>query len=808
MPNEAQSHPEQRAAVEARVLEAIADGKPLPDILTRIATTLEQLVDGWRVSILLLSPDGTTLRHGAAPSLPAAFVQAIDGARAGPMAGSCGTAVHRRSAVIVGDIATDPLWDAWRDVALRHGLRACWSLPVIDHHGDVLATFAVYHEAPARPEQPHLDLMARYAHVVRIALQHDRTQRQMRVSEQWFRSVFRDAAVGLAVADTDGRLTETNLAYRRMVGYDEDELHTLTVRDLTHPDDWAANAEGLRLVMSGEQPSFTMEKRYRRRDGGSLWVRMTVSARRDAAGRVVDTIAIAEDISQRRRDEEGRRHQQQLLQMASRVGRLGAWSYDIATGRPQLSAEALSILGRSATESLDPQAVIAQFDTDSSVRARTALRTCIEQGIPFDEEASLTTPDGVIRWVRVIGEAAHDDSGERVRMQGALMDITDRRQLERLSLRSQRLESLGTLAGGIAHDLNNVLTPIAVGVGLLTPDERDPARRQILALIESSAGRAADMVRQVLAFARGAEGDRVALEPATLIRDVAALLADTLPKQIVLTLDLDEPAPTVQGDQTQLHQVLLNLCVNARDAMPDGGTLRLSVHAQAPEPGEDATRGVMVCLRVEDTGEGITADALDKIFDPFYTTKPIGRGTGLGLATSLGIVRRHGGRIDVTSTPGKGSRFDVVLPASPDAPSRPRPAPPVEPHVTASGTVLLVDDERAVRLVARHVLEAAGYRVVEAADGEQALREFDARPGEFSVVLTDMMMPGMDGPTLVQALRRRTGALPIVGMSGLLGVGGGSSMDASGLSAFLPKPFTPEALRSTLRTVLAERRAR
>lgn len=797
----APSHPRQRE-VDVRVLEAIADARPLPVILDAIASDLEQLVDGWLASILMLSADGTRLHHGAAPSLPRAYTDAIDGAPVGPVAGSCGTAAYRRSPVVVSDIAIDPLWARWRDVALAHGLRACWSVPVVDLHGVVLATFAVYHHAPARPEPAHMELIARFAHLARIAIQHDRTQRDLRASEEWFRTVFRDAAFGLAVTDRTGTFTHTNLAYRQMVGHDEADLQTRTLAELTHPDDRAAVLEALRTVVEGEQTSCVLEARALAKAGRTPWVRVTLSARRDADGRVIDTIAIAEDVSQRRADEDARRQQQLLLQMASRVGRLGAWAYDVATGLPHLSPEALGIHEMDGEVAGDPRTVASQYDPEHLRLLRDAVAECSQHGVPFDLEARLTTARGNRRWVRLIGEAVRDAGGAIVRVQGALQDITDRKELEQQSLRSQRLESIGTLAGGIAHDLNNVLTPIAMGVGLLKAEEHDPGRLQLLGLIEASAARAADMVRQVLAFARGAEGERRPLAPAALVRDVAALIGDTLPKQIRLDLDVDRPVPTVEGDATQLHQVLLNLCVNARDAMPDGGRLRLSVHTVPTGPVTDGESiGPAVCLRVEDTGEGIAPDVIDKIFDPFFTTKPTGRGTGLGLSTSLGIVRSHGGRIDVSSQLAQGSRFDVVLPATPGATERGTDTVASPDRAPAHGTVLLVDDEPAVRMVSRHVLRDAGYAVVDAGNAEQALERFAAHRDEITVVLTDMMMPGLGGPELVRRLRQLAPTLPIVGMSGL-GADRAGTTGASDVSAFLTKPFTPATLRTTLRSVL------
>ena len=795
----------QRELLDVRVLEAIADARPLPEILGLIAERLEELVRGWRVSVLLLSPDGATLRHGAAPSLPQAYIDGIDGSPIGPIHGSCGTAAYRRETVIVEDIAQDPLWVPWRALALAHGLRACWSVPVIDHHGVVLATFAAYHAQPTRPEQAHLELLHRFAHLARIAIQHDRAQQHLRASEEWFRSVFRDAAFGLVVADRDGRLTYTNRAYRQMLGYSEEELRTLRVADLTHPEDRDANSALLRDVIDGKRPSFVLEKRYLAKGGRCLWVRATVSARHDANGRVADVIGIAEDISQRRADEDERREQQQLLQMASRVGRLGAWSLDVPSMQPHLSPEALAIHEADGDTAADPRLVVSQYDPEHLRLLRAAVAECSQHGVPFDLEARLTTARGNLRWVRLIGEAVRDAGGAIVRVQGALQDITDRKQLEQQSLRSQRLESIGTLAGGIAHDLNNVLTPIAMGVELLKVGERDAARLQLLDLVQASGARAADMVRQVLAFARGTEGRRESIAPVLLVRDVAALLTDTLPKRIRLELDVAAAVPTVDVDPTQIHQVLLNLCVNARDAMPDGGRLRMCVQpASAAGPGGERPTAAEVRITVEDTGEGIPPEVVDKIFDPFFTTKPTGQGTGLGLSTSLGIVRSHGGRIEVASVPGQGSRFDVVLPASPGERQPPATAAAQATAPNAQGTVLLVDDEKAVRMVARHALLAAGYRVIEAATGDDALDMYGAHAGEVVAVLTDMMMPGMDGTTFVHRLRMIAPELPIVGMSGL-GAERAGPAESSGLTAFIAKPFTPSALRAVLQAAISAR---
>jgi PAS domain S-box-containing protein len=549
-----------------------------------------------------------------------------------------------------------------------------------------------------------------------------------------------------------------------------------------------------------------LDKRYLARGGRVLWARVTVSARRDAAGRVTDTIALAEDITQERAAQDERQRQQSLLQMASRVGRLGAWSLDPETRQVHLSDELRVIHELEPGEVPDNESLLATFAPEHQPAIRAAVTDCIAHGSAFDQEARLTTRRGTQKWVRLIGQAVHDDRGVVARIQGTLQDITDRKRLEQRSLRSQRLESIGTLAGGIAHDLNNVLTPIAIGVGLLKAGERDVGRLQVLDVMEQSATRAANMVQQVLSFARGAEGHRTRVAPDRLVGDVAALLADTLPKQIRLDIDVAADAWPVYADATQLHQVLLNLCVNARDAMPDGGTLRITVRNVHDER---APRGVGtpppvpgVCISVEDTGEGIAPDLIDKIFDPFFTTKPLGRGTGLGLSTSLGIVHGHGGLIDVTSTPGVGSRFDVLLPAARQDTESPASVDDEADDPRGQGTILLVDDEPTVRLVSRHVLQRGGYRVLEAADGNEALATFDRHQHEIAAVVTDMMMPGMDGAAVVRALRARSATVPIIGMSGIGISERLSASEVAGLAGFLQKPYTPEMLLTAVHRAL------
>jgi PAS domain S-box-containing protein len=411
------------------------------------------------------------------------------------------------------------------------------------------------------------------------------------------------------------------------------------------------------------------------------------------------------------------------------------------------------------------------------------------------------------RWTLV-----RDEDGRAAAVLVINTDITERRNIEQQFLRAQRLESIGTLAGGIAHDLNNVLTPIMVAVGILSEDETDPDRRDILSTLEASARRGADMVQQVLSFARGIEGRRVQVQVADVVRDVERIVNDTFLKNIAVRTELAADLWPVSGDAIQLHQVLLNLCVNARDAMPEGGRLTVSaenVTLDAAFAGAniEAKPGPHVVLQVTDSGSGIPPDIIDRVFEPFFTTKDVGKGTGLGLSTSLAIVKSHGGFIRVDSTPGHGATFRVYLPAQLGAVTDPgQPAAVEEALPRGQGElILVVDDEAPVRMVTRRMLEAFGYRVALAGDGAEAVALYSEQKDAIAAVITDMMMPVMDGPATITALRGMRADVRIIASSGLHGRG--SDAHASAIASvrhFLPKPYTAGELLSALKLALSE----
>jgi len=376
-------------------------------------------------------------------------------------------------------------------------------------------------------------------------------------------------------------------------------------------------------------------------------------------------------------------------------------------------------------------------------------------------------------------------------------------------LRAQRMESIGTLAGGIAHDLNNILSPIIMSVEMLGLKNLDTETKRWLTLIGENAERGADLIKQVLTFARGMEGDRIPVQVKHIVKDLVSVLQETLPKSISLKYNVATSPWIISADPTQIHQVLMNVCLNARDAMPGGGTLRIGVEnimidENYARMNPDAHPGGYVQVVVEDTGTGMSEETAQRIFDPFFTSKALGHGTGLGLSTALSIIKSHGGFVNVYSELGRGTRFSIDLPAMAGAVEM-AVQEPASAYPRGNGEVVLViDDEVNIVQITVATLEHFGYKTISAADGAQGLAVYEERPGDVDLILTDMAMPEMDGPAMIKALRSLDPSIKIVGMSGLMNAEQTAELESLNVAAFLTKPFTAEKLLTAISDVLSE----
>ncbi len=543
------------------------------------------------------------------------------------------------------------------------------------------------------------------------------------------------------------------------------------------------------------------------RDGGVEELTLlisTVRLRLDTSTRV---LLCLEDISQNERADEKIRSQAALLDVA----RDAIIVRDFADKITYWNEGAHRLYGWTAAEAVGRTMSELLLGEDGKVAAE-AFRAVQDREDWAGEMQNLTRAGGKLtvqsRWTVV-----RDRTGAP---QGILVvntDHTEKKRLEAQLLRAQRLESIGTLASGLAHDLNNVLAPIMMSVHMLKEEATSDTMRTCLETLETCAQRGSDIVGQVLLFARGVEGSRVPVHPKHLLADIQRIVRETFPRSIRVESSISKQPALVECDATQLQQVLMNLCVNARDAMPQGGTL--SLRSEVVRLGAESTglhpkarAGSYVVLSVTDTGTGIAPEVMEKIFDPFFTTKPLGHGTGLGLPIVMGIAENHGGFVQVESKVGVGTTFRVYLPTAVSEQEKlvgPRGGADLPPG--HGETVLVVDDEPAIRRIVDVILSKNGYRTVVAADGREAVALFHQHKDEIAVVVSDLMMPYQDGPTTIRAIRQVKRAVRVVAITGLGEEVRMAEAKAAGAEVFVKKPFTAGQLLTTMRDLLATSRA-
>ena len=604
-----------------------------------------------------------------------------------------------------------------------------------------------------------------------------------------------DESAIVAITDQRGIINYVNNKFCEISKYSRDELLGQDHRIINsgyHPKEFIRNL--WTTIASGKV--WRGEIKNRAKDGTYYWVDTTIVPFLNTEGKPYQYVAIRSDITERKRAEERISQQAALLDQAQDAilvrdleqkilfwnkgaEKIYGWTAEEVVGRPLFN------------EMLD-QARIAvlkngEWQGELHQKRRDGVEIIVES-----------------RWTLV-----RDDQGQPTAILVINTDITEKKRMEAQFLRAQRMESIGTLAGGIAHDLNNVLSPILMAIDMLQLKTTDEASRKWLDVLRTNAERGGNMVRQVLSFARGVEGERVALQPKHLIKEIVKILRETLPKSIEISLDIPNDLKIVSADATQLHQVLMNLCVNARDAMPEGGSI--SIKAENVYVDENYARmhleakpGHFVMISVADTGPGMTPEVQSRIFEPFFTTKEMTKGTGLGLSTALTIVKSHGGFINVYSELHKGSQFTLYLPAL----ERPGTVEAAGLHTDLplghGELILVVDDEESIREITRSTLETFGYSVLTAADGTEALALYADKKNEIAAVLTDMVMPFMDGSATIRALQRMNPRVRIIAASGLgAGQRAGEGV-LEGVSVFLSKPYTAEKLLKTLAKVLAD----
>ena len=611
-----------------------------------------------------------------------------------------------------------------------------------------------------------------------------------------------DESAIVAITDQTGRITYINDKFCEISKYDRAELIGQDHRIINsgyHPKEFIRNI--WTTIANGK--IWRGELRNRAKDGSIYWVDTTIVPFLDKDNKPFQYVAIRYETTERKLGEERILQQASLLDKAQDAILVCDLNFQVL----YWNKGAEHIYGWPSDDAFGRKLsdILCAGDSEHIRQAEDALRAADE----WKTESRHTTRTGEKIIVESRWTLVRNDKGAPDYYFVTNTDITEQKRTEEHLFRAQRMESIGTLAGGIAHDLNNILSPIMMAVDMLRLNDPDPEAARWLSMIKENAERGADLVKQVLTFARGMTGERITVQVKHIIKDLVGVFGETMPKSISVKYDIAPDLWTISADPTQIHQILMNVCINARDAMPSGGTLTIkaknvSIDENYARMNIDAEPGNFVLLTVSDTGMGMTTDVVKRIFDPFFTTKEIGKGTGLGLATTMTIVRSHGGFINVYSEPKKGTRFSIYLPS---AEASTEQAAPQEKDKLPRGNgelILIVDDEENIRKVAEATLAKFGYRAITAVDGTDALAVYSQQSKDIAAVLTDMAMPYMDGTALIRALKKMDPEIKVVAMSGLTSEGTTAELTSLNVNGFLGKPFSAETLLTLLAEILGE----
>jgi len=693
-----------------------------------------------------------------------------------------------------GQISPEPLMLRW----VRKDGRMIWNeqrnVPIYDKTGILIAIEGIARDITDRKQ----------------------AEEALRLSEARFRATFEQAAVGLSHVAPDGRWLWVNQKLCEIVGYTREELLQKSFQEITHPDDLETDLERVHRVLAGEIETYSIEKRYFRQDGSIIWVDLTVSLVHHPSGEPDYFVSVIQDISQRKQMEAAL--QAAEARYRTLVEQLPAITYIVELGQVNrtiyISPQLEEVLGFSPQEWLaDPDLWLKQLHLDDREWVVNETRRVEAGNEPLDIEYRAITKDGRTIWLHNLNQKvlAADESGQLRYRHGVMFDVTGRKHLEEQYQQAQKMEAIGQLTAGIAHDFNNLLTAINGFAGLmqlqLLPE--DPLAEMVAKILHSGE-RAAQLIRQLLAFSRKQIIAPQLLELNHIVTKMDKLLSRIIGEHIQMKTDLAPDLWLIKADPAQIEQIIVNLAVNARDAMPEGGqlvieTANVSLDESFVAAHLETQPGEYVLLTITDTGHGMNEEVKAHLFEPFFTTKEQGKGTGLGLATVYGIVKQNGGYIWVDSEEGQGATFKIYLPRI-----REVIHPPDHPQVDAkmlggSETILLVEDEVGVRELARRVLAERGYTVLAAPNGQTALDLATHHPDPIHLLLSDVVMPGISGRALAEQLHQTRPDLKVLFMSGYTDEAiAQHGILAPGVS-LLQKPFSLTSLARKVREVLDSR---
>lgn len=712
---------------------------------------------------------------------------------------------------------TMPQFDALRALELLHDRNV--DIPFIIVSGSIGEEIAVTAMRQGADDYLLKDRLGRLGQAVTAALgrkelreAHRHAQQGLRESEELFRSAFEDTNVPMVLTDLDHRFLRMNAAFARMFGYTQEEMLTLTMPDVTHPDDLAESFERRKALLAGRSQYFQMEKRYLRKDGQILWGLTNVSLVRDGSGRPRLYVGQVQDITERKRAEEALRASEErtrkILDTANdpfitinTAGHILDWNRQAERvfGWPREE-----VIGRKLSETVIPAQHREGHDRGLAGFAATGRGRMVNERIEITavSRSGAEFPVELMIWPTYVGSTCTISAFVR--------DITERKQRKQLEdqyRQAQKMEAVGRLAGGVAHDFNNLLT-IINGYSELVLDGLQPDNplRNLITEIKKAGDRAVGLTRQLLAFSRKQVLVAVVLDLNGLLWEMERMLKRLIGEDIELSLRTEPALWSIKADPGQIEQIVMNLVVNARDAMPTGGKVTIETKNVELDEGyvgshAEVQPGRYVLLAVTDSGYSMDAATKARVFEPFFTTKGE-KGTGLGLATVYGIVKQSGGHIEVYSEPGVGSTFKTYLPEFTGPESRASSHRNVGANLLGTETILLVEDEGRVRSLAHAILDKLGYKILESANGEEAMAVCQAFQQPIHLLITDVIMPKVSGRELAARLTALRPTMKVLCVSGYTddAIVHHGVLDAT--MPFLQKPFTAESLARKVREVL------
>ena len=637
-----------------------------------------------------------------------------------------------------------------------------------------------------------------------LAIQHDITERKLseaalRESEERYRKLVEFSPDAIAI-HSEGKIEFINFAGAKLLGaVNPEQLIGKSVLDFVHPEYQDLAKDRIRLLGEEGKNVSPAEEKFIKLDGSVIDVEV-IAMPFTYQGRPGIQVIIR-DTTYRKRGEEALKQSEEKYRTL--IDNIQDGVFIIQDGKIQFANESFARVGGYTMEEVigkDFRELVAPEDLE--MVAERYQRRQAREDVPKEYEFRMLQRDGKTRTLVNMNVGLITYRG-RVASMGTAKDITEKKKLESQLLRAQRMESVGTLASGIAHDINNVLTPIMLSQELLQEKLTDEESQKLLNTIERSTKRGANLMKQVMSFSKGVEGERNFLQVAQIVSEIREMAKETFPRSIEIRTDIPKDLWTISGDATQLHQVVMNLCVNARDAMSNGGILGISaenlfIDENYARMNTEAKIGPYIVITVTDTGTGIPSEIMDRIFEPFFTTKEHGKGTGLGLSISLGIVKSHGGFISVYSEVGNGTAFKIYLPAITTTETLKAEEKQFELPAGHGESILVVDDEDQIREITKKILESHGYRVILANDGKEAIRLFSKYREEIKLVLMDLMMPIMDGSTSIRELHKISPELKMIAVSGLTEKDKLDKVYETYIHAFLSKPYTTEKLLNTI----------